>query len=243
MSTLIFGGGGMGIVAFSGARSAGAAQEQTRVMVIHDNQFVRQAIQTVLLQAARQFAVQSMDVNTLAQGAWEPESTDVMILGVQRDGAELSFLKTLSLIPSVKVLVMADRADEALVEQSIHLGAKGVFHHCCEPGQLVNAVAAVHRGEFWIERKFISRMLMESGRRDAKPTGRRLIDDLTPAELKILSAIAKVRGSSNKRVAAHLGLSEHTVRNHLSRIYTKLGLLNRVDLFSFVQRHLPEFAA
>jgi DNA-binding CsgD family transcriptional regulator len=62
---------------------------------------------------------------------------------------------------------------------------------------------------------------------------------LTPAERKVVSAVVRHRSAPNKVIAAALNISEHTLRNHLSTIYSKLDIHRRVDLVMYaVERKL-----
>jgi DNA-binding NarL/FixJ family response regulator len=60
---------------------------------------------------------------------------------------------------------------------------------------------------------------------------------LTAAERKVVAAVVRHKGSPNKVVAAFLHLSEHTLRNHLASIYSKLGIHRRVDLVLYGIEH------
>ena len=67
------------------------------------------------------------------------------------------------------------------------------------------------------------------------PTGNHL--HLTSRELQIVSAI--IEGETNKAIAQRLGLSENTVKHHLTHIFDKLGVSSRLELAVFAQRALP----
>jgi len=59
---------------------------------------------------------------------------------------------------------------------------------------------------------------------------------LTVREWEVVRVLAKDPGADNKTLATNLHMGEHTLRNHLSRIYDKLGVPNRVELYLFAQR-------
>jgi DNA-binding CsgD family transcriptional regulator len=64
-----------------------------------------------------------------------------------------------------------------------------------------------------------------------------LVASLTPKEREIISIIASEDNSTNKQVAMRLRISENTLRNHLSSIYDKLGIGNRLELLKFAISH------
>ncbi|MCS0628024.1 helix-turn-helix transcriptional regulator [Telluria mixta] len=61
---------------------------------------------------------------------------------------------------------------------------------------------------------------------------------LTPRERRVLQAVIANKVRTNKDLAKHLFISESTLRNHLSSIYQKLGVSNRLDLYVYAQNHL-----
>jgi DNA-binding CsgD family transcriptional regulator len=60
---------------------------------------------------------------------------------------------------------------------------------------------------------------------------------LTAREREIVEQLASYPGADNRRLAQRLNIGEHTLRNHLSRIYDKLGVPNRLELYIYAQRH------
>ncbi|WP_395400062.1 response regulator transcription factor [Pseudoduganella sp. UC29_106] len=63
------------------------------------------------------------------------------------------------------------------------------------------------------------------------------IAQLTAKERRICNLIAGGGGAVNKALAQQLFISEHTLRNHLTQIYHKLGVSNRLDLYVFATKH------
>jgi DNA-binding CsgD family transcriptional regulator len=66
---------------------------------------------------------------------------------------------------------------------------------------------------------------------------RKKLETLTEREYDVVRTLVTQPGADNKRLARNLHIGEHTLRNHLSRIYDKLGVPNRVELYLFAQRH------
>jgi DNA-binding CsgD family transcriptional regulator len=66
---------------------------------------------------------------------------------------------------------------------------------------------------------------------------KRKITSLTAREQDVLNTLVTTPGADNKTLATNLHINEHTLRNHLTRIYDKLGVPNRMGLYVVAQRH------
>lgn len=111
------------------------------------------------------------------------------------------------------------------------------------PHTLLKTIERVHHGEVWLDRTATSRILGALAQR-SEPTAQRpeklLIDSLTRRERQTVQVLADNASATGKQLAALLNISEHTLRNHLTSIYQKLGLGNRVELYAFAHRHQPD---
>jgi DNA-binding NarL/FixJ family response regulator len=166
---------------------------------------------------------------------------DVVLVDV-----ELATEKDASLVPGLinggttRVLVLSGARD-AKHELAILRGACGVIHKDDTPDRLIQAIRKVHEGQLWLDRSTTGRLFVELSRQKsqaANDPARRKLDSLTEREHDVVRSLAKQPGADNKTLASTLHIGEHTLRNHLSRIYDKLGVPNRVELYVFVQRHV-----
>jgi DNA-binding NarL/FixJ family response regulator len=117
------------------------------------------------------------------------------------------------------------------------LGVHGFCQRDISPNLLVKAVEAVLNGELWMQRSLVTRIIDEltQGGSPAK-TGNSLstgspIECLTPRELEVARMVHK--GGNNKSIARTLDISERTVKAHLSSIFRKLNIENRLHLAIF----------
>jgi DNA-binding NarL/FixJ family response regulator len=81
---------------------------------------------------------------------------------------------------------------------------------------------------------------VQLSRRKADPSldpAKRKLALLTQREQDVVRTLMTEPGADNKKLATSLHIGEHTLRNHLSRIYDKLGVPNRLELYVFAQRH------
>jgi len=166
---------------------------------------------------------------------------DVVVVDV-----ELATAKDASLVPGLingrntRVLVLSGARDDKH-ELAILRGACGVVHKDDTPEQLIKAIRKVHEGQLWLDRSTTGRLFVELSRQKSQaandPAKRRLAS-LTEREHDVVRSVAERPGADNKTLASTLHIGEHTLRNHLSRIYDKLGVPNRLELYVFVQRHV-----
>lgn len=139
-----------------------------------------------------------------------------------------------------RVILLTSTQDTALLDRAVLGGVRGVVRKS-EPAQvLLKAIEKVHEGELWIDRSATSRIFMEMARLNASTQNdpeRMKIGTLTAREREMIVAVAADTAAPGKVIANRLCISEHTLRNHLSSIYSKLGLSNRLDLYAYATRH------
>jgi len=129
----------------------------------------------------------------------------------------------------VRVLVLTTFDLDEHVYGALAAGASGFLLKDATPEEIVHAVRVVASGEALLAPSVTSRLVREFARRPG--TGRpapELLAALTPREVEVLRQVAS--GESNAEIAASLVLSHATVKTHVSRILTKLGLRDRAQL-------------
>ncbi len=133
--------------------------------------------------------------------------------------------------PLPRVLTLTTFDTDEFVYGAILAGASGFALKDCSPEALVAAVRTVAAGETMLAPSLIRRLLERFVRRppgDARATA---LDGLTEREREVAQLVG--RGLSNREVAAELFLSEATVKTYVSRLLTKLGLRDRVQIAVF----------
>jgi DNA-binding NarL/FixJ family response regulator len=123
--------------------------------------------------------------------------------------------------------------------QAVMHGVHGLLHKSQSPETLLLAIEKVHRGEIWLDRGLLSEVLGQLAGRPSTPQSveQQAIAQLTPRERQVVAAMAHGIGRKQLAVAESLGMSEHTLRNHLTTIYGKLGLRGRLELHVFATQH------
>jgi DNA-binding NarL/FixJ family response regulator len=135
----------------------------------------------------------------------------------------------------VAVLVLTAYHDDDTVYAALRAGAAGFLLKDAAPRELLVAVRTVAAGDAWLQPSVTRRLLKEFARRadPAMPTPGELAA-LTPREREVLVAVA--HGLSNSEVAAHLVVTEATVKTHLGRVFLKLGLRDRAQAVAVAYR-------
>ena len=134
--------------------------------------------------------------------------------------------------PTTRILVMATRSGDETVERVLRAGASGLVGKQLDLETLLRAIGAVAAGEIWANRRTTALALthLTEFPERASASDRRL----TKREQQIVDGVT--RGLRNKEIARQLGISEKTVKSHLSNIFQKLGLEGRFALALFEQR-------
>ena len=141
---------------------------------------------------------------------------------------------------TAKILLLTGVRDRAQHDKAVLAGARGVVEKEASAETILSAITKVHAGELWLDRAAAGRIFVEFSRRggEQKPDPeQRKIDALTEREREIVAVTAAHAGANAKAIAEKLHISEHTLRNHLTSIYGKLGVDSRLALFAFAHKH------
>jgi DNA-binding NarL/FixJ family response regulator len=118
------------------------------------------------------------------------------------------------------------------VVQAFRAGCKGVFYRAQSIKELMKCLACVHRGQIWAtsqELTYLLQALREP--RPLKVINAEGSSPLTEREMAVVQCVAD--GLTNKEVAARLGVSPHTIKNYLFRIFDKVGVSSRIELIYY----------
>ncbi len=139
-----------------------------------------------------------------------------------------------------KVLMLTGLRDPSIHDAAVLAGARGVIGKEAAPEDILKAIEKVHQGELWLDRAATGRIFVElsrkSGSEETAPE-RQKIASLTAREHQIVSAFVSHAGATTRTIAERLHISEHTLRNHLTSIYLKLGVANRLELYIYANKH------
>jgi DNA-binding NarL/FixJ family response regulator len=138
--------------------------------------------------------------------------------------------------PATEVLMLTSSQDDEHLLAAVRAGALAYLPKTAGVDQVVTSVRAAARGESVLEPRIAARLVREVRQAAVR---RRPLDQLSPRELEVLTALA--RGRSNRQIAKVLGIGEETVKAHVSSILAKLGLGDRTQaaIFGLQQRLVP----
>ncbi len=125
--------------------------------------------------------------------------------------------------PEVAVVVLVRRSQAAGMLPSMEAGTRALAHRQCTPEELVAAVVAAVGGQNWVA-SALSGVLR--GELLSEVSGQRT-PELSPRELEVLRVMAT--GATNSQIGQSLGISQHTVRNHVQSVMRKLDVATRTD--------------
>jgi two-component system, NarL family, nitrate/nitrite response regulator NarL len=153
--------------------------------------------------------------------------------------------KAANLIPGLlregqfHIIIFTAFHDQAAIEEAVLNGARGVMYKEEPTENILKAIEKVHAGELWLGRSTTGRIFINFIRAGQKPADSitKKMGALTKKERAIVIAFANHAGASNKKIAQKLCISEQTLRNHLTSIFSKLEITNRFDLFMFAKLH------
>ncbi|HTV82111.1 MAG TPA: response regulator transcription factor [Acidobacteriaceae bacterium] len=138
--------------------------------------------------------------------------------------------------PSVKIILLTATISTQQIIEALQIGARGIVLKDALTGDLTNAIRAVVSGDYWIGGRRVVNLvgaLHDLMQQAAVPE--RKTFGLTPREMEVVGCI--VEGCSNRDIAKQFGLSEETVKRHLSNIFDKTGVSTRLELAMFAIAH------
>jgi DNA-binding NarL/FixJ family response regulator len=144
-----------------------------------------------------------------------------------------------------RILLFTETFDEEMVNITLRSGAHGLLTGNSSPEEIIKAIEKTYRGELWFGREF-TRMVVNAlrapGEQKKSHAPGAVLSELTPRERKVMQAVIENKVRTNKGLARQLFISESTLRNHLSSIYQKLGVRNRLDLYVYAHDNGISFA-
>lgn len=130
-----------------------------------------------------------------------------------------------------KILMLEDVPDERRGVELIKSGILGYGNTYLEPSVLTEAIKVISMGEIWISKRIIQWLANHCSQDTSESTlsnTNSLFRSLTPSEISIMNYL--LDGDSNKSIARKLGITERTVKAHLTSIYRKTGIKDRLHL-------------
>src|SRR3954462_10703194 len=215
------------------------AANVTTVMIADPHQLFRQSRAT-LIQCDAHFRV-------VGEAATGPDAIaravdlrpDILLLDLMMPITPgLVALREISrVMPPVRTVLLAASVGDSDIVEALQFGARGVLMKQSTTEMLFRSLRAVMAGEFWVGREcvgeIVDRMRERAFPSDAAP--RQATCGFTERQLQIISAL--IEGASNADIARQFSISATTVKYHLSHMFEKAGVSNRLELALFAVQH------
>lgn len=209
-------------------------KERLRVLIVDDHPVVRRGLRTML--EGEPWVAEVAEAATVAEAIKEAVTRQVHVVAMDvtlpdGDGIDAT-CRILRARPDVRVLVLTMSDDEDIVARAINGGACGYLLKDTDPETVIDSLRTVAAGGTVLGPR-IRLAGLTTGQRQA-PGPPAPLDQLTPREYEILTLLAA--GESNARIARKLGVTEKTVRNQLTSVFSKLEVADRVQAALLARR-------
>ena len=166
---------------------------------------------------------------------------DVILLDIDLGGTNsLQVIPGLLANSASNVLIFTGSRDQETLDLAIFKGARGILRKDASAEHVIKAIEKTAAGEIWLDRQTLGRVFSEFVAPKPPPAQDPALKKhlcLTAKEKKVISAVVVGSGALNAALAKRLFISEHTLRNHLTSIYHKLGVSNRLELYVYAVKH------
>jgi DNA-binding NarL/FixJ family response regulator len=203
-----------------------------RVLIADDHGVVRDGLARLLPTAGDLEVVGTAADGEAAVAMYEEHKPEVVLMDLSMPGvggAEAT-RRIVASNPEAAVVILTSFSDREQILDALDAGAIGYLLKDAGPAELIDGVRAAARGESPLHPKAARELLT---RRDAPPAA--TAPDLTAREREILALIAE--GLPNKRIAMQLGISEKTVKAHLTSVFNSLGVSDRTQAALWAREH------
>jgi len=148
---------------------------------------------------------------------------------VLQDDHASTITKMKAVSPKVRVLVIGPSCESTEQVALLKHGARGYFDSTTSLSNLKEAIHCILHGEVWIERHVISGLIDElSQQPEVSENQRQAVSSLSPKELEVAELVS--HGATNKMIAQNMAITERTVKAHLTAIFHKVDLADRLSL-------------
>lgn len=212
-----------------------------RVLLVDDHKTMLWGLQKLLENEAGVEVVGAASDSAQALEQCARLRPDVVLLDLDLGGqSSIDILPRLLANGVTRALVLTGTREQATLDQAVMAGARGLLGKEGSAEQIVQALRKVHAGELCVDQAILGRVL--GGLLNSKPAPKADPDQariatLTPKERKIIAMVVEGNGATSKALAERAFIAENTLRNHLTTIYQKLEVANRLELYVYALRH------
>ncbi len=222
-------------------RTAKVFESAIRLVLIDEYALSRAGIQAIL--AGRDGFEVAAEASNGAEALdlVQREQPDVILMNIGANGGKSS----LDMVPELlaaseesRLLVLMGNQDPEVQHAAVCMGALGVITLDKSPDVMIKAIERIHSGEAWLDRSMTASVLSSlspAGRAKKADPEAEKIKTLTARELEVIKLVGE--GLKNKAIGERLFISEITVHHHLTAIYSKLDVADRLELIIYAYRN------
>jgi DNA-binding NarL/FixJ family response regulator len=202
------------------------------VLLVDDHALIRRGLSELIATAEGISVVGAIEDGELAAAAVVELEPDIVLMDMSMPGLDgIDATRAVLLVrPSTKVIMLTSFSENARIMAALDVGAVGYLLKDAEPEDIIRALRDAAAGGVPLSPK-AARALLPSNR----PSGNADSNALSAREREVLSLVAV--GLPNKSIARRLTISEKTVKAHLTRVFTVLGVSDRTSAALWAQRH------
>lgn len=217
-------------------RPVNGRPRRIRIFLISEHAIYRAGLRR-LLERERDFTVVGAAANwTAALERVPSRRPDVTVVDLGTlDLPDSETLRRFSAVSgTAQVLVLAPHVAPSAVPDILRRGVRGIVPQATPLELFIKSIRTVATGRYWVGEKPVDDVVATLGRVPARSGGRDGIR-LTPRELEVVSLL--MSGCANKRIADECAIGQRTVKHHLTNVFGKLGVSNRLELVVFAIQH------
>ena len=216
------------------------AAEPIRVLLVDDHAVVRAGLRMIIQSRVGMTIVGEAGNRDDALSLAASEHPNIILLDLDLGGDSGMNLITdlIAASSEARIIILTGVRDPEVHRQAVLLGGMGIVKKEKAAEVLITAIERVHLGEAWLDPSLVagvlSEMTLSSKGRKIDPEAEK-IAALTNREREVIALVGE--GIKSREIAGRLFISETTVRHHLTSIFDKLGVADRVELLIYAYRH------
>jgi DNA-binding NarL/FixJ family response regulator len=214
--------------------------QRVRIVLADDHQLFRDALKQLLDAEADFVVVGEAGDGEEAVAQTLQHEPDILLLDVAMPNANgMQVLEQIAAASrTTRIIMVTGTVEEEALRRALHLGARGFVLKESGAMQLLESIRVVHGGDYFVGRECMEDLvsaLRSRGIAETKASRSKRDFGLTLRERQIVSAV--VDAYQNKEIAEKFAISEKTVKHHLTNIFNKVGVSNRLELALFAVHH------
>ncbi|WP_438481607.1 response regulator [Oleiharenicola lentus] len=206
--------------------------KKLRILLVDDQSLFREALRTLLSLQEDFEIIAEAENGERALALAKVHKPDVILMDLRMPvmGGVEATRRINATLPGSRVVVLTTFEEDEEIFEAMRAGALGYLLKACSADKLCESVRAAAKGTSVLEPSVAARMMAELNRlsaREGKRPVQTLAEPLSERELGVLRLLAE--GRSNKEIGSALNITEGTVKNHMTNVLGKLGVLDRTQ--------------